>query len=148
MKDRSDDPSHHKQTLLPRSYISLPYPDLVSGYVNRGNYILFSRFSHFVYCIKQPLMVDSLSYCSFQPVPHDWCHKGRGMYYPICDMMLIGKSSPCGGSGCPLSLSEWSFIISLTSYNRVLSVSLNKTFPSFLPLNSILFKPCLFRSAI
>ena len=24
MKDRSDDPSHHKRTLLPRSYISLP----------------------------------------------------------------------------------------------------------------------------
>ena len=24
MKDQSDDPSHHKQTLLPRSYISLP----------------------------------------------------------------------------------------------------------------------------
>ena len=24
MKDRSDDPSHHEQTLLPRSYISLP----------------------------------------------------------------------------------------------------------------------------
>ena len=23
MKDRSDDPSHHEQTLLPRSYISL-----------------------------------------------------------------------------------------------------------------------------
>ena len=24
MKDRSDDPSHHARTLLPRSYISLP----------------------------------------------------------------------------------------------------------------------------
>ena len=24
-KDRSDDPSHHERTLLPRSYISLPY---------------------------------------------------------------------------------------------------------------------------
>ena len=24
MKDRSDDPSHHEQTLLPQSYISLP----------------------------------------------------------------------------------------------------------------------------
>ena len=35
---------------------------------------------------------------------------GRGMYYPVCGMMhitepllLIGKSSPCGGSGFPLS---------------------------------------------
>ena len=26
MKDRSDDPSHHERTLLPRSYISLPTP--------------------------------------------------------------------------------------------------------------------------
>ena len=26
MKDRSDDPSHHERTLLPRSYISLPIP--------------------------------------------------------------------------------------------------------------------------
>ena len=24
LKDRSDDPSHHERTLLPRSYISLP----------------------------------------------------------------------------------------------------------------------------
>ena len=64
------------------------------------------------------------------------------MYYPVCGMMhikepllLIGKSSLCGGSGFPLSLSEWSFTICLTPYNRkknVLSASLNKTFPSFI----------------
>ena len=80
---------------------------------------------------------------SFQPVLHDWCNKGRGMCYPVCGMMhikepllLLGKSSPCGGSGFPLSLSEWSFTICPTPYNRkenVLSASLNKTFPSFLP---------------
>ena len=29
MKDRSDDPSHHERTLLPRSYISLPCIDSV-----------------------------------------------------------------------------------------------------------------------
>ena len=45
--------------------------------------------------------------------------------YPVCGMMhikepllLIGKSSLCGGSGFPLSLSEWSFTICLTPYNR------------------------------
>ena len=39
--------------------------------------------------------------------------KGRGMCYPVCgtvhikeSLLLIGKSSPCGGSGFPLSLSE------------------------------------------
>ena len=45
-----------------------------------------------------------------QPVLHDWCNKGRGMCYPVCGMvhiketlLLIEKSSPCGGSGFPLS---------------------------------------------
>ena len=54
--------------------------------------------------------VDPLSYLSFQPVFHDWCNKGRGMYYLVCGMMhikelllLIGKSSLCGGSRFPLS---------------------------------------------
>ena len=66
-----------------------------------------------------------LSYFSFQPVLHEWCNKGRGMYYPVCGMMhikwpllLIGKSSICGGSGFTLSLSEWSFTICPTPYNR------------------------------
>ena len=55
----------------------------------------------------------------------DWCNKGRGMCYPVCGMvhikeqlLLIGKSSLCGGSGFPLSLSEWSFTICPTPYNR------------------------------
>ena len=69
--------------------------------------------------------VDPLSYYLFQPVLNDWCNKGRGMCYPVCGMvyikeplLLIGKSSPCGGSGFPLSLFEWSFTICPTSYNR------------------------------
>ena len=63
-------------------------------------------------------MVDPLSYFSFQPVLHDWCNKGCGMCYPVCGMMhikepllLIERSSPCGGSGFPLSLSEWSCLL-------------------------------------
>ena len=69
--------------------------------------------------------VDPLSYFSFQPVLHDWCNKGRGMYYPVCGMvhikeplLLIDKSSLCGGSGFHFSLSEWSLTICLTPYNR------------------------------
>ena len=69
--------------------------------------------------------VDPLSYFSFQPVLHDWCNKGYGMYYPVCGMvhikeplLLIDKSSLCGGSGFPFSLSEWSLTICLTPYNR------------------------------
>ena len=63
------------------------------------------------------------------------------MCYPVCGMvhikeplLLIGKSSLCGGSGFPFSLSEWSLTICLTPYNRkenMLSASLNITFPSF-----------------
>ena len=85
-------------------------------------------------------MVDPLSYFSFQPLLHDWCSKGRCMCYPVCGMvpikdplLLIEKSSPCGGSGIPLSLSDWSFTICPTPYDRMknmLSASLNKTFPS------------------
>ena len=69
--------------------------------------------------------VDPLSYFSFQPVLHDWCNKGRGMCYPVCGMvhikeplLIIDKSSLCGGSGFPFSLSEWSLTICLTPYNR------------------------------
>ena len=49
--------------------------------------------------------ISLLPLISFQPVLDDWCNKGCGMYYPVCGMMhikepllLIGKSSPYGGS--------------------------------------------------
>ena len=66
-----------------------------------------------------------LSYFSFQPVFHDWFNKGHGMYYPVCGMvhikeplLLIGRSIPCGGSGFPLSQSQWFFTICPTPHNR------------------------------
>ena len=72
-----------------------------------------------------PSGVDPLSYFSFQPVLQDWCNKGCGMCYPVCGMvhikeplLLIGKSSLCGGSRFPFSLSKWSLTICLTPYNR------------------------------
>ena len=44
---------------------------------------------------------------------------------PVCGMvhikeplLLIAKSSLCGGSGFPFSLSEWSLTICMTPYNR------------------------------
>ena len=55
---------------------------------------------------------------------NNWCNKGRGMCYPVCGMvhikeplLLIVKSSLCGGSRFPFSLSEWSLTICLTPYN-------------------------------
>ena len=88
-----------------------------------------------------------LAFCLFiqdsvlnKPVLHGWCNKGHGMCYPVCGMvhikeplLLINKSSICGGSGFPFSLTEWSLTICLSPYNRrsnVLSASLNKTFLS------------------
>ena len=71
---------------------------------------------------------------------HDWCNKGCGMCYQ--PLLLIGRSSPCGSSGFPLSQSEWFFIICPMPYNcklNVLSASLNKTFPSFLPSKVIAY---------
>ena len=54
-------------------------------------------------------MVDPLSYFSFQPVLHDRSNNGRGMCLPVYAMMhikysllLIGKSSSCGGGGFSL----------------------------------------------
>ena len=41
-----------------------------------------------------------------------------GMVHIKEPLLLIGKSSPCGGNGFPLSLSEWYFTICLTPYNR------------------------------
>ena len=69
--------------------------------------------------------VDPLGYFSFQPVLRDWCNKGRGLCCPVCGMvyikepfLLIDKSSLCGGSGFPFSLTEWSLTICLMPYNR------------------------------
>ena len=62
---------------------------------------------------------------SFQPVLHDWCNKGHGMSYPVCGMvyikeplLLIRKSSPCCGSGFPLSLSVFRYMGGPLQYVR------------------------------
>ena len=41
MKDRSDDPSHHERTLLPRSYISLP--SRIEGWTNVVCFSMFQK---------------------------------------------------------------------------------------------------------
>ena len=80
-------------------------------------------------------MVDTLSYFSFQPVLCDWCNKDRGMCYPVCGRVHIKEPLMLrvGGRGF---LSRC--LNGPLPYNRkenVLSVSLNKTFPSFLPFS-------------
>ena len=53
------------------------------------------------HALKDIQRENPLSYFSYQPVLHDWCKKGHGMYYPVCRMvhikeplLLIGRSSP------------------------------------------------------
>ena len=83
-------------------------------------FYLTTHSTHFIYgYMASDLLfvymhgVNPMSYFSFWPVLHDWCHKGRGMCYPVCGMvhikeplLSIEKSSLCGGSGFPFSLSE------------------------------------------
>ena len=53
---------------------------------------------------------------SFPSVLHNWCSKGRGMYYSVCGMvhikepLLANQSRPCSG-GSAFTLTEWSFAI-------------------------------------
>ena len=41
------------------------------------------------------LMVDAMSYFSFQPVLHDWCNKGCDIYCLVCGMGAKKKKIPC-----------------------------------------------------
>ena len=60
----------------------------------------------------------------FQPMLCSWCKKGWDVYYHVCGMVHIKdplqviRSPWSDSSGFPLSPSEWSIIIHLTSRNR------------------------------
>ena len=100
--------------LLPpphRRLLSTPVRNLSRGVLQQGT--------------KETVYLTTHSTPSFQPVLHGWCNKGCGMCYPVCGMvhikeplLLIVKSSLCGGSRFPFSLSEWSITICLTPYNH------------------------------
>ena len=78
-----------------------------------------TAFIHGVMGRGSILMVNPLSYFSLQPVLNNCGNKCHCVYYPVSGMvhikdplLLIRKGSPCsGGSGFPLSPSEWSFAI-------------------------------------
>ena len=76
MKDRSDDPSHHERTLLPRSYISLPpvikesldesiWSSILSGNYRcilvlvRGTYVIARHFNLLVYMDQSILHIPN-----------------------------------------------------------------------------------------
>ena len=51
MKDRSDDPSHHERTLLPRSYLSLSL-DLINLFTERSKTDICGRYHYPSICSK------------------------------------------------------------------------------------------------
>ena len=143
MSAKDPDKAVSETVNLTSGYMSAKDPDkavsetvnLTSGYmsacgISKSHHVAPQFFiSPDPYKLRQISFIEMRTYFSFgfsfQPVLHDWCNKGRGMCYPVCGMvhikeplLLIGKSSLCGGSGCPFSLSEWSLTICLTPYNR------------------------------
>ena len=77
-----------------------------------GSLILFQGFNNFPKFIalkKAPMAVAVLNIISFYYFPsHNWFIKGRGMYCSVYGkvhikdpLLLIEKSSLCGGSGFP-----------------------------------------------
>ena len=157
MKDRSNDPSHHERTLLPRSYISLPTEHQVIAWKStvylicrtEECFLLMMHSTHFIYGYMASDMVKyhTNSERGNLLLPH-------GLLFPInskgsfiCTipqtggmMHIIRKSSLYGGSEFSLLISERYFTMYLTPYNRklnVLSASLNKTFLSFFLINTI-----------
>ena len=119
-------PSHHERILYHKARSRSIYKEKLFKMKGAGRSSEVERSLMVRWVVGSILhRVDPLSYFSFQPVLHDWCNKGRGMCYPVCGMvhikeplLLIDKSSLCGGSGFPFSLSEWSLTICLTPYNR------------------------------
>ena len=99
-----------------------------SGKVGHGK--LFVAFVSYLFLFISYIFIDicmriKCFFFFFFFFFNDWCNKGRRMCYPVCGMehikeplLLIDKSSLCGGSGFPFSLSEWSLTICLTPYNR------------------------------
>ena len=96
MKDRSDDPSHHERTLLPRV-------------TSRSSMLTVSAMlTSSVSVYERPCVWLVVSRIPFQPVVHNWFIKGHGMYCSVYGkvhikdpLLLIEKSSLCGGSGFP-----------------------------------------------
>ena len=130
MNDRSDNPSHHERTLLPESYISLLHSitshtnDTINKNVFIASLNIRARCSSVVRAFTHGAMGCRIDSSWGGPIEL-FIVPASGMFYPVCGMvhikeplLLIGKSSLCGGSGFPFSLSEWSLTICLTPYNR------------------------------
>ena len=112
---------------LERSYHGATSRSLIIRERRNGRKEMFYLTTHSTHFIYGYMALDVVKepWDNKNENPLSLRNKGRGMCYPVCGMvhikeplLLIGKSSLCGGSGFPLSLSEWSFTICPTPYNR------------------------------
>ena len=110
--------------LLTRSFLTNLDPPIAMralGLSEKITKLEFSRLFVFIQIIACPPLKRSvvgsillsgpscsLGYFPFQPVVHNWFIKGRGMYCSVYGkvhikdpLLLIEKSSLCGGSGFP-----------------------------------------------
>ena len=71
MKDRSDDPSHHERTLLPLSYISLPFIDNLYNVLS----CLIKRHSILTLFVSISFLLSINTHTLLRSVSQHWCHK-------------------------------------------------------------------------
>ena len=104
-------PSHRQDS----TYHGLCYTNrgALAGTRNMNAYGLVNKVSHpwFVTGSQRPIASWLLFLCTFR-------HCTANLRNIKETLLLIDKSSLCGGSGFPFSLSEWSLTICLTPYNR------------------------------
>ena len=85
MKDRSDDPSHHERTLLPRSYISLPICMEVAQ-ITHWVIVQYTLNPHWMKCDRET------SYCKTMKITKKACVKawfGRSRGYNSYHIVVL-----------------------------------------------------------
>ena len=82
LKDRSDDPSHHERTLLPRSYISLPRVSDLEG-IKSSFICIFKSIQQLLNTTTPPSTPPSTQSTTPHPTPPQ---------RTVCTLMTISKN--------------------------------------------------------
>ena len=94
-KDRSDDPSHHERTPLPRSYISLPHLGKTWGEMLKWHLVwLRAGFTSWYLVWKEQIPWFLIEVFCFPAMLRHSCKKGHGMYYLAYGMMRAHTHTP------------------------------------------------------
>ena len=96
MSDRSDDPSHHEQTLLPRSYISLPVLLTVSLSTKSpaSKWCQSKHIAHCIYSIFFHSILEGAGHSS-----EAWCDGSLDRSLMGWTHCSISRSSQCSTTG-------------------------------------------------